>query len=115
QKTNVDQETKRITNTFQVPGDKVTIKVTKQWNDNNNEAKKRPINITVQLKDGEQIKSTGIVNEENNWTYNFEVPKYNEKGQEINYTADEAKLESDFYQKEEVQGNMQEGYTITNT
>ena len=55
QKTDVNQETRTITNTFKVPEETVTVKVTKNWVDFNNEAQKRPTNVTVQVKNGNQV------------------------------------------------------------
>ena len=115
QKTEVNQEERRIINTFQVPGETVNVRVTKQWNDNNNEAQKRPPNVTIQVKNGEQVVQSGIVNVGNNWTYNFTLPKYNSLGQEINYTADEVDLGNTYYKKTGIEGDMATGYTITNT
>ena len=114
QKTSVDQETRTITNTFQVPGDTIKIKGKKEWNDKENEAGKRPENITLQIKNGNEVIQEGIVNEANKWEYEFTVSKYNESGNEIEYTIDEKETGSKFYQKEKTEGNMREGFTITN-
>ena len=114
QKTNVDQSSKTITNTFQVPGENVTIKATKVWEDNNNEAKKRPENVTLQVKDGDRLVQSGIVNEGNSWTYEFNVAKYDSLGKEIQYTVDEADLGNKFYTKVGTTGNMTDGFTVTN-
>ena len=113
----VNQETDTVTNTFNVPGENITVKATKAWDDNENVARKRPTSVTLQVKDGEDIVVSEIANEENNWTVEFEVPKYDNLGNEINYTVDEADLGSIFYTKanSEVTGNMTEGYTVSNT
>ena len=92
------------------------VTVTKIWDDNSNEANKRPDSIKVLLKNedstvGEQEIDIGnaVVGNENTWEYTFEnLQKYDENGQEINYTADE-ETEIEFYVK-----NIN-GLTVTNT
>ena len=54
-----------ITNTFEKPDDVTEVTVTKVWNDNHNEAKKRPESIMLQLKSGNLIKDEQEVNESN--------------------------------------------------
>ena len=110
----IDQESKTVTNTFQVPGENVNIRVTKEWDDNNNEAGKRPTSITLQVKNGQSVVTSQVVNAENGWTYQFTVPKYDSLGNEIDYTADEASSGNKFYIKTETTGSMTEGFTVTN-
>ena len=98
-----------ITNTFTVPDDKVQITGIKNWNDNSNEAGKRPTSITLQVKNGTNIVQEQTVTEAMNWQYTFELPKYDSLGNEITYTIDEKETESKFYVKEKI-----EGYTVTN-
>ena len=66
--------------------EKISIPVTKTWEDNNNQDGKRPDRITVNLlADGEQV-ATQEVTETDGWTYTFkDLPKFNE-GKEIVYT-----------------------------
>ncbi len=97
----------KIINRFVVPDTKVKIKGTKVWEDNDNEFFKRPENIILQLKDGENIIEEKEVSEENNWSSEFEVPKYDELGNEIKYTVDE-KETSKYYEK------IIDGYTVIN-
>ena len=110
----VDQESKTITNTFNVPGENVTVRAAKVWNDENNKAGKRPESVTIQVKNGESVVATEEANEGNNWQVEFTVPKYDRLGNVINYTVDEASSGSEFYQKEGITGDMTEGFTITN-
>ena len=116
-KSNVDQETRTVTNKFQVPGENINVTVTKVWNDNNNSAGKRPESVTLQVKNGEEVVATEPVTESEGWSHTFSVPKYNLNGQEINYTADEADLGSIYYTtaNKSISGDMASGYTITNT
>ena len=122
-KSNVDQEARTVTNTFQVPGDNVNVTVTKVWDDNSNSAGKRPESVTLQVKNGEEVVATEPVTETNavegdtnRWSYTFSVPKYNEQGKEIQYTADEADLGNIYYTtaNKQISGDMVSGYTITN-
>ena len=62
----------------------------KTWDDNNDQDKLRPAQITVNLlADGEKVDSI-TVTAENGWAYIFEgVPKYNDNDEEILYTITE--------------------------
>ena len=98
-----------VTNTFKVPDDKIQFTGTKVWVDNNNEAGKRPESIILQIKNGNKVVAEQEITEADNWTYTFEVPKYDEMGNEINYTIDEI-VDSIFYEKE-----LTNPGTVTNT
>ena len=113
-KTDVNQTTRTITNTFQVPVENITIVGKIEWDDKNNEAQKRPTSATLQIKNGDKLEETGIVNPGNNWTYEFSVPKYDSLGNEIKYTVDQVDLENIFYNKKGITGDMTNGFTITN-
>ena len=110
-KSSVNQDTKTIVNTFQVPGENVTIPVTKIWDDNNDKAKKRPESVTVQVKNGEEVVAESPVTADTGWKYEFTLPKFDNYGNEINYTIDETDLNNKYYEK----GNVdQSARTITN-
>ena len=79
-KSNVDQATRTVTNTFQVPGENIEILVTKIWDDNNNEAGKRPVSVTLQVKNGNEVVAEEEVTEADGWKHTFSVPKYNADG-----------------------------------
>ena len=109
-----------ITNTFKKPEEKTDVLVTKIWEDNNNEAGKRPESIKLLLKNGSETvgeqevnSSNAVSGNANSWEYTFTgVEKYNENGQEIKYTVDEQEVNSgdlQFYNK-----NLS-GLTVTNT
>ncbi|MDO4283298.1 MAG: Cna B-type domain-containing protein [Clostridia bacterium] len=91
----------KITNRFVVPEDKVKIVGTKKWEDNANEAGKRPESIVLQVKIGEEVITEAVVTEKNNWSYEFELAKYDSLGNEIEYTIDEKEVGSKFYEKVE--------------
>ncbi len=112
-KSSVNQETRTIVNTFQVPGENIEIPVTKVWDDNNNVAQKRPTSVTLQIKNGEIVVAEEIVTESDGWKYTFSVPKYDVNGDKIKYTIDEADLNNKFYTRENTVIN-QENRTITN-
>ena len=112
-KSNVDQATRTVTNTFQVPGENIEIPVTKIWDDNNNEAGKRPTSVTLQVKNGNEVVAEEEVTEADGWKHTFSVPKYNADGNEINYTIDEKDLGNKFYTKENAVID-QDARTITN-
>ena len=121
-----EKEEAKITNTFTVPEEKVSIEVTKKWNHTNNKYEK-PSEIKVQVKAEEEVvaeevltkankveNSTLETNEEE-WKYTFtNLPKYDRLGNEINYTIDELEVnegELAYYKKEIDNGTK----TITNT
>ena len=109
----IDQETKTVTNTFTVPDEKVEIPITKVWDDNDNANGRRPESVTLQVKNGSQIVDSHTVTESDGWAYTFtELPKYDNNGDEINYTIDEAELPSnnEFY----IKNVDQQAHTITN-
>ena len=118
-KTNIDQGTKTVTNTFGIPTENIQITVTKIWEDNNNALGKRPENITLQIKNkatGEIVASQlmqGSSTSKDGWSYTFEVPKYAGSTDEVEYEIAEADLNNIFYTAENAEIN-QETRTITN-
>ena len=96
----------KITNKFVVPDERIKIIGSKSWDDNNNLAGKRPESIILQVKNGEEVVTEQVVTEDDNWSYEFELAKYDENGNEIAYTIDEKEVESKFYEKVGVEGNV---------
>ena len=85
-----------------------SVTVNKVWADNNNQDGIRPASVTAQIKNGNTVVETVVLNEGNNWTATVSgLPVY-ANGSKINYTVDEASV-ADGYTKT-VAGN-----TITNT
>ncbi len=80
-----------ITNT---KSEETSLTVYKNWNDNNNEAGSRPDKISVVLlENGKETGKTAELSSENGWKYTFEgLPKLDEKGKEIKYSAKERDL-----------------------
>ena len=97
-----------VTNKFVVPDEKIEIWVDKKWEDEDNKYGKRPESVILQIKNGENVVEEVEVSEENNWRYKFELTKYDELGNEINYTVDE-KETAEYYEKS-IEGN-----TVINT
>ena len=95
-----------------------SITVKKVWNHTNN-IYKIPGEVKIQVKNGTTVvaekvlNSTNKSNNDNIWSWTFtNLPKYQNQGQEINYTIDEAEVNSGdlkYYQKQI------SGTTITNT
>ena len=109
-----------VTNTFNLPDEKVNVTVTKNWDDNSNVNGKRPTSIKYVLNGGvtpvEQV-VTGNRTTDENWSYTFtNLPKYNELGNVINYVVEEQEASTnDFkFYTNKVIGDKDAGFTITN-
>ncbi len=101
-----------IINTFTVPGDTINVEVHKVWVDTVGQRIKRPENIVIRVKNGDKVVSTQTVSKTTE-TINFAgLPKYDENGNEIQYTVEEvAQNEGDL----EYYVSTVNGHTITNT
>ena len=92
----------------------VDISVKKEWNDGDNESL-RPESITVDiLQNGTSLEDQSIeLNEENDWYGTFEdLDAVNSNGEKYAYTVEESDVVG--YQRQEISGNAEDGYTITN-
>lgn len=100
-----------VTNTH--TPEKVSITVTKTWNDSNNQDGIRPNEIIVKLFANE--KDTGktlTLNSGNNWTGSFtQLDKYS-AGQQIDYSIDEVSVNGYTTQ---ISGTPKDGFIITNS
>ena len=108
-----------VTNTFKIPTETINVKADKHWSDNSNQAKKRPTSIILRLKNGAEIvEDKTLIGTGDDWTYTFEnVPKYNQFGNEVNYSLEELETNTGdlkFYNKD-VAGTYKSGFTVTNT
>ena len=114
--------TGNVTNGFTVTNthipETVNVPVTKIWNHTNN-IYKIPQEVKVQVKNGNSVVAEKVLNSgnksenDNTWTWTFtNLPKYQNQGQEINYTVDEIEVNSGDlkYYKKQINGK-----TITNT
>ena len=69
---------------------KARVQVKKIWNDNDNEREHRPESITITIKSNDNLYKEVVLNEINEWKYEeYDLPKYDENGEEINYTVEE--------------------------
>ena len=109
-----------VTNTFNVPNEKVNVTVTKNWDDNSNVNGKRPTSIKYVLNGGvtpvEQV-VTGNRTTDENWSYTFaNLSKYNELGNIINYSVEEQEVNAnDFkFYTNKIIGDKDSGFRITN-
>ena len=107
-----------ITNTFKVPEDKITITVNKEWKDTPEQAKQRPQTITFKvLGEGGQEVGSYVLDTSKETSHTFtDLPKYNNKGQEITYTIKE-EMNSKFYTQSigKLTGEDQKEILVTNT
>ncbi len=109
---NVDHYTSRITkngNSFSVINtvEKISISITKVWNGGTD----RP-DVTVTLNGTDGYSKDFILNAANDWTVTEkDLPKYDEKGNEIKYTVTEAAVTG--YTSEVT--NVGYDFTVTNT
>ena len=89
----------------------VNVKVTKEWNDNNNSDKVRPNSVIINLMNGTTKVDSQELNEENKWTYTWTVPALDGEN-EIKYTVSEEDVEE---YTSETTGSLEKGFVITNT
>lgn len=89
------------------------IKVQKKWQDNNDQAHKRPDSVTIVLKGDGVEKARKTITAQENWEWTFtNLPKKNANGNDIVYTIEE--LSVDGY-KTNIAGDVKNGFTVTNT
>ena len=73
---------------------------------------KRPASVKVKLYANKKLVSTVVLNEENEWKYEWtDLPAY-KNGKEIKYTITENKVKN---YKTVIEGNMKVGFTIINS
>lgn len=101
-----------ITNTYEILADN-TVKVTKVWDDENDQDGLRPDSIEVVLMNGEETVAEAVLGDSNDWTYVFtDLPVY-EDGQPLLYTVEEAEVPAGYTKV--VAGDAVNGFVITNT
>ena len=100
-----------VTNTHEV--EKTSVKVTKVWNDNDNQDGIRPKEISVSLMNGATVVATQTLSEANDWTYTFANLDKNANGEEINYTVVENSTLTGYTSN--TTGDKETGFIITNT
>lgn len=89
------------------------IKIQKAWNDENNKYKDRPKNIKVKIfADGKDMGKNVKISEKDKWTYSINNLPSKKDGKEIEYTIKEEKVAK---YNTHIDGNVKDGYVITNT
>ena len=100
-----------ITNTHATYKRDVTV--SKVWNDKDDQDGIRPADITVVLMaDGQETRNTIVLSDANNWTASFTGLDKFKAGKEIKYSVKEVTVNG---YESVVKGNMNDGFTITNT
>ncbi len=98
---------------FENATEKVDISVTKVWDDNDNEASKRPESIQVQLLNGTTVVDTVELPYNGAWSYTWpDLAKYDDTGAEIVYRVDEVAVPDNYIKTVTTVDNV---VTITNT
>ena len=115
----VEDGTTTVTNTFKAPTEeKYDITLEKIWDDNNNNAEKRPSSVKfdlykINVNQEEELVEKDIElkgdSKTDRWSITKNVQKYDEKANEIEYFVVENETGSIFYEKTE-----QTGLSVTN-
>lgn len=92
--------------------EKREVSVEKEWNDKDNYNNSRPNSIIVNLEADGQVIARAELNEENEWKHTFKELEVYNKGKLIEYKVNEVKVPK---YESEIEGDMVEGFTITNT
>ena len=93
--------------------EQISVPVEKVWNDSSNQDGIRPADITVVLMaDGQETRNTIVLSDANNWTASFTGLDKFKAGKEIKYSVKEVTVNG---YESVVTGNMDDGFTITNT
>ncbi|UEA31055.1 Cna B-type domain-containing protein [Granulicatella elegans] len=93
---------------------KTSIQVTKAWKDGNNQDKKRPDSVTIELlADGKETGKKVVLTKDNNWTGSFtDLDEYKD-GKKIVYTVKEKAVGNGYVSV--VTGTAKDGFVVTNT
>lgn len=94
--------------------EKVSVPVTKKWNDGNDQDGVRPNMVIVNLyANGQKTDQSVVLSEGNNWKSTFtNLNKYDDNDAEIKYTVQEVKVNG---YTSEVSGDAKDGFTVENT
>ena len=107
----------RIENKLEIPDEKINLTIEKVWDDNNNEAGKRPDEIKVNLYSDDTLKEAIILKSAEDWKTTInDLPIYDSNGNKINYTVKELNTNSLFYSLDNsvISGIENNKITITN-
>ncbi|MEE8717181.1 MAG: Cna B-type domain-containing protein [Coriobacteriales bacterium] len=92
----------------------VSVPVTKEWSDNEDQDGLRPTSVTVSLlANGQATGQTLTLTADNGWTGSFDaLPRYDDTGSEIAYTVEEADVPEGY--TAQVSEDSQNGYVVVN-
>ena len=89
------ETTAAIVNSYEVIIEKISYTVAKIWNDNNDEAGKRPESVTVNLMKGTAVLDSYVLNDGNGWTVTVpDLEKFDASGAAIEYKWEEVQVEN---------------------
>lgn len=79
-----------FTNKYEKLKETINISGMKSWvHGENTDPNKHPKSVTIQVKNGNNVVIEKVITAKEHWYYSFTLPKYDSKGNEINYTVDE--------------------------
>ncbi|MDD7511979.1 MAG: Cna B-type domain-containing protein, partial [Peptostreptococcaceae bacterium] len=95
------------------PG-KISVQVTKAWEDKNDQDGKRPASVTIKLlADGKEVEGkTLTLSKANNWTGSFTDLDEYKAGKKIEYTIKEEAVGNGYTSV--ITGSAEDGYVVTN-
>ncbi|MDY5730885.1 MAG: Cna B-type domain-containing protein [Eubacteriales bacterium] len=110
-----NQGTGKVVAMYNQPkAEKTEVKVTKAWEDKNDQDGKRPESVTIKLlADGEETGKTLTLTKADNWTGSFTDLDEYEAGKKIEYTIKEEAVGNGYTSV--ITGSAAEGYKVTNT
>lgn len=87
-----------VINKFKVNDQKTNLTLIKEWDDNNNEAKKRPDKVTFKITGTSTAGTTGTTVDVtgDSWTKTVELNTYNKYNDPINYSVEEVNVENGY-------------------
>ncbi len=113
--TKIDEQNYTVTVTNTHVPEPVSIKITKAWNDGDDQDGKRPDNVTINVLDGTIVVGTKVLSDSNDWTATVtNLPKYRD-GKEIVYTIEEVSVEEYETEIGEITKVDDHNYTVTVT
>ena len=94
----INNEKLTVINKFKVNDEKTNLTLIKEWDDNNNEAKKRPDKVTFKITGTSTAGTTETTVDVtgDSWTKTVEVNEYNKYNDPINYSVEEVNVENGY-------------------
>ena len=94
----INNEKLTVINKFKVNDKKTNLTLIKEWDDNNNEAKKRPDKVTFKITGTSTAGTTGTTVDVtgDSWTKTVELNTYNKYNDPIDYSVEEVNVENGY-------------------